>query len=658
MSDSISVAQKLSAYSAGDEWNIGSNKVSSRSPEHPSSSSETTSYSSATSPLSERSVSPPELPRWTDLNREDIPASVLNSEFNPLPYELRLKPRESDNCISIALGDQDATANYDPNAKHDPWLKPPVECFLRRKRPQPTRPFNYAEYRAKRPKTVTWQRGRLEGKRKVVTFKLESANAAKRMKSYGSSLDNWPGPAYTTENGEPNWEAWWKSHDPVPEEEYLHWNSYDFRDRPNLSPGDANDEDLSLEDVTLGHPEARGCKACFSFGHPCPLLEGGSKYPCNLCAEDEVDCELLLEPPEKARCLYCISKKIICSFASDPTQRGACQNCNLMNRKCIAGPKSGRTRTGPCYDVGSTPDEANARSFVTCTQCRKAGKWCSLKGKRQHPPCKRCLEADTSCTFESLSRRAFNRQNAGRKQTEPANVSKDPLPRIAKPRTRLGPTKSSIKTIVTKLANPIQFNFEPTQNDTIACHWCDDLIYGILGLGEVQIEVIDYHDQEGYIEIGGGHTAAGHAPSRMCDTCTLERLMIAACHVHELEPIEGSDPATFDFTSITEHMMPGMAASAPFQWCSVCPAPAFFKCAKKSGLEGMQDGGECLPNEHGCGLGLCEFCAVSLVGEHDGNLGGLIDAMSKQRADEGFGLRADVDFLHPHGEVLRRMSRG
>ncbi|KAK4690252.1 hypothetical protein P7C71_g6493, partial [Lecanoromycetidae sp. Uapishka_2] len=67
--------------------------------------------------------------------------------------------------------------------------------------------------------------------------------------------------------------------------------------------------------------------------------------------------------------------------------------------------------------------------------------------------------------------------------------------------------------------------------------------------------------------------------------------------------------------------------------------------------------------ERGCGLKLCESCAVALVNDHGGVLPGLLDSLklekSKLKKGEGdFLLRADADFLHPDGELLRRMAAG
>ncbi len=66
---------------------------------------------------------------------------------------------------------------------------------------------------------------------------------------------------------------------------------------------DEKPEHRALEEITLGHPEARGCKGCFELRHRCPLLDEGSRYPCNICVEDGLDCELVMESTEKRGCL-------------------------------------------------------------------------------------------------------------------------------------------------------------------------------------------------------------------------------------------------------------------------------------------------------------------------------------------------------------------
>ncbi|KAL9132098.1 MAG: hypothetical protein Q9217_000134 [Psora testacea] len=603
--------------------------------------------------------SPPELPTWASISISNLPPSIGIASLDVPKYEFRLGPRNLDKVALTTWLDQDATGTYDPTSKQDPWLRPPSPCIPSHKRPRLERPFGYLENRAKRPKTFTWQRGRYEGKRLIATFTFISDTGIAALKAYGTRLDNWPGVAFTLPNGDPDWESWWNSHQLVPDSEACLQDTYDLRGRTEITtyPHNISNDGICLEDVTLGHPAARGCKACFELGHPCPLREEGTRYPCSLCQEDRVDCELIMEPQVKGRCTACAKRKVVCSFLDDGGIRGPCKQCKDSSIKCIAGPKNGRTRTGPSLDTVYSPETDNdlGRSFVSCFQCRTAKRWCSLQDNRQVIPCNRCRKSDISCTFEPVARRNISCRTTRRHDPGlPATNDKALAFPIAK---RNNNPKSSTKVITTKLAHPIKFNYQPDCNPSESCHWCDDLVYGLLGLGEANIEVIDYHDGQGYVEVGDGHTAAGHLPSRMCDTCTLQRIIIAACRIHELEPVEGMDPMNFDFQTFMDHMMPGKAKSAPFLWCSVCPAPAFFRCCKKMDLGMIKgQGDEEIDGGGGCGLVLCEYCAVSLIGEHNGNLGALIDRMTRERADDGFGLRADVDFLHPQGELLRRMD--
>ena len=134
--------------------------------------------------------------------------------------------------------------------------------------------------------------------------------------------------------------------------------------------------------------------------------------------------------------------------------------------------------------------------------------------------------------------------------------------------------------------------------------------------------------------------------------------MITACHGHEIQLLTGMDTEAFDWEGWMEYMMPGMADHAPFDWCIVCPSPAFFGCCRQ-GEEAMRDrddGGDNdgLVGGNGCGLRLCESCAVVLVDECDGKLEALIRRL-REEMSEGFGLRADAEFLIPEGELLRRV---
>jgi len=607
---------------------------------------------SPTSNAPQDSVPPrPELPTC-----DTISGSSSFPFFSPANYKLRICARHK--LVRPTWLDQDATRDYDPNCKlkDDPGLKPPIEYTFRKRRERAEDDDN-TDNSFKRPKTITWLRGRQEGCSLPVTLTFKSERGKAALKEYRSESDNWP---QFISNLKADWESWWNSS--IADPSLLDPATYSLRKPYEKDTGRFRDECKreSLEDATLGHPAARGCIACFQLGHPCPLLAEGDKYPCTVCAEDDIDCELILEPEVKRACKECGKRRTLCSFREeDSNHKGPCRQCIKQGKKCIAGPASGRTRTGPSLDAPQ-PEKAgiiSGRAFVGCTQCRTKKKWCSLQGKSKdgkpkEVPCNGCRDNDTMCTFESLRS----------SRPKPKHIIETMLKTSVEPSTRTSRKHSSrpFKMIITtRLPHPIQFNYQPADpSDPILCHWCDDLFYGLIGLGELEVEVVDQKER-GFIEIRGGHTQDGYPPSRMCDMCTLERLMITACRIHEIEPIEGMDPENFDFGGVMDWMMPGMASSAPFEWCSICPAPAFFKCCKQEDIDAI-DGDEIAdPNSgKGCGLLLCEPCAVNLVQQHNGDLNGLIDEMRGNKEEEGYGIRADVDFLHSNGELLRRIHLG
>lgn len=212
------------------------------------------------------------------------------------------------------------------------------------------------------------------------------------------------------------------------------------------------------------------------------------------------------------------------------------------------------------------------------------------------------------------------------------------------------------QTIVTKLAHPINFNYLSAEGEGIAgCHWCEDLYYGLQGFGKTALEVQDLGDAQGYAEVGYGFTAAGFLPSRMCHGCTTARMSILVCIGHEIEALEGVDPCHFLRGSYLDWLEPNRASSAPFTWCSICPAPASYRCCATDDCE-FEGEDTTSPAEKGCGLHLCQSCAAALVNQHNLSLEGLIDKLEKaMEVTEGiFELRADANFLHPRGELARR----
>ncbi len=51
-------------------------------------------------------------------------------------------------------------------------------------------------------------------------------------------------------------------------------------------------------------------------------------------------------------------------------------------------------------------------------------------------------------------------------------------------------------------------------DEQMSCHSLVDALCGLLGLGEVDVEVLDNGDGQGYAEVVDGHVATDYLPSR------------------------------------------------------------------------------------------------------------------------------------------------
>lgn len=207
--------------------------------------------------------------------------------------------------------------------------------------------------------------------------------------------------------------------------------------------------------------------------------------------------------------------------------------------------------------------------------------------------------------------------------------------------------------IKTKFAHPMIFGCEGDDD----CNWCQNGNFGLIGLGEIEAEVELTEEGNGFKDIVGGHTAAGHLPSWMCQWCTLERLSIRACVEHDIQPIQGRDPDRFDEDEVLAQILKDSSGLAPFPWCSICLNAAFFKCysGKKSHAE-VDEGRRNEQEGIGCGLQLCEACAAVLVNEKEGDLSALIKGLVLEEKAQGFSLRADAELLCADGDLLRRFN--
>ncbi|MCJ1472020.1 hypothetical protein MMC13_000664 [Lambiella insularis] len=233
-----------------------------------------------------------------------------------------------------------------------------------------------------------------------------------------------------------------------------------------------------------------------------------------------------------------------------------------------------------------------------CIPCIIDHKVCSLLEQPLTPVCTRCKELKRECPLEEPSSRQY----------------------LALP----APEGLITKTIRTRLAHPVEFNCDASADN--ACDWCADPSYGVEGFEELAVKVLDFKNEQGYVEIEGGHNPDGTSPSNMCIRCTTERLMITACKRHSLVQFETRERGAT---------------------CALCSKDAEWKCLKGDTSDSQ---------EIRCGLEVCDPCACRLI-DNQGNLTEVITDMEADHSLTRKGIRADINFLRSDGHLLNRTRR-
>ncbi|KAI9706364.1 MAG: hypothetical protein M1836_003369 [Candelina mexicana] len=570
-------------------------------------------------------------------------------------YELRPGPRAYTN-IMLQWLDEDQSGTYDPDGKKRLTVSPPPK---RKRRNSETVGSALQPLLPRKPKSSTWLFGRQEGKSLVVTLKLNSEKA----KSLAREIpDHWPELALDSSEGSALYEDLWLASGPSLSENGTSRFGETYRLRSKYGSDSAcqrfsrpkmpDDEDE--KELTLGHPEARGCKACLELRQVCPLVSEDTTYPCYFCIEDGCECELILEPKRKRTCEGCRQRRCRCSYRDGGDHALPCEQCQKLGRKCVAGPETDRINYNRYPNDKSTLHDSNGRAFVACAPCRRAKKWCSLKDKSKKPPCKTCTANGIDCTFERL--RKSVRTGGLCTAQKPAETS-IATKVIQKDRDGIARTAET-RTIKTKFAHPMTFNYDPPEDGSFPCHFCDQAGYGIMGLVENRVEVIDWKDGQGYTELEGGNTGAGAEHSRMCFDCTAQRMRVFGCNAHDIQPMELMCTGGLDLGSRSHELLLKLEESTA-GWCAVCPATAYYRCCapQETDMYGQPADSGSL-EASGCGLLLCENCAWSIVFEHDGDLTSLITAIQHDEQAHPTGFRADAGFLLPGGELLRQLFGG
>ena len=549
-------------------------------------------------------------------SRDDNEASEERDLSEP-KYNLRPTQRTK-NFLNSCL-DQDESGDYDPQR-----IRKTKDVFEAKKHRNGA--INVSEPpkdSSRKVKLPSLDHGRQNGLSYPIVLRigptaLESRRGLDLVEQVKKSSNNWP-------------ETQWYNRDTVPNFTEISVDSVRpsrLWNQKNSAKLGALFEPASVDELTLGHPAIRGRKACFELGVTCDLVDEG-RYPCQECRDLGLDCELISEPLQKCGCEQCAHRRVVCSFRDAKDRSGPCQQCEDKSFKCIAGPKTGRTRTGPSLNRPLLSRRHRVRKG------RRASVQVGDSGPRHRPvrcgmetPCRidtGCGKdnvygvdigcgSDTGCAHETAkpTKRDYstfvNESNSATPHpTSPRQLSTETI--LPEPKRRwknsttarlssltetLDTTKIPAKTPVsetirTKLAHPITLNHN-TEAGGPPCEFCEDTTNGIFGLKQRLVEVMDFHNGDGYIEIGNGYAQEGHQPIYVCVACTESRLQIVKCMCHSMQSVNTEGDDKYELELDTYH-------HAPFQLCSVCGMQAFFACNTP-----------CRVPEIGCGLALCERC--------------------------------------------------
>jgi hypothetical protein len=323
-----------------------------------------------------------------------------------------------------------------------------------------------------------------------------------------------------------------------------------FNKRPSLGGSQASIQ--SLLSLDLGHPAARGCKPCWEFNHECSLIDRPAVYPCQVCREDGFDCELIIEPKQKRDARIARERgKVVCTYLqSDADHHLPCKQCQDVGTRCLAGPaKDKQIRVSDEDDM--LDNEASPQTFSLPSQ-RRQTKTIQPLPTPESLRSSSCKDSNSCTGIHAVRQQSQPKCKGGDILPESLLEARSPKPCSSQSKNN---TLGITRMITTSFAHPVNFTYEPPSDGSKPCHWCHDFRYGILGLGTLHVEVIDYGDGNGYIEIEGGHVSQGHKPSRMCIICALERVHIVNCNGHTVSALKGYDEKPFDYDAAYESLL-------------------------------------------------------------------------------------------------------
>ncbi|PGH14764.1 hypothetical protein AJ80_05808 [Polytolypa hystricis UAMH7299] len=490
---------------------------------------------------------------------------------------------------------------------------------------------------------------------------------------------------------------------PTPEDPSSHgcqpcWDSVcSLIDAPNLYPCQRCLENNSPRELIIPPKRKRSCESCNTLDLVCSYLDSDEhSIPCRQCRDTSRQC--IAEPAlqkGKSRAVQHGGDHLDASTVGDLSNQNATRNDDydtLFGLPSISpGDEMSNQHTFSWDDIpfnqplepvlpatGQNDPGMNVSQPVPSSNLPAYLSWLdpdyietSPQDILQEVLAMQPPQPSTSSTaiVSELSQTSSTNNNplSSKVTTEKANYS-DVIPNITgikrkKHRSR----KAFHKKIRTSFAHPIDFTYTPTIDchRSKPCHFCHDFTYGLLGLGEVEVEVIDHRNGNGYTEVEGGHVSRGVEPTRMCKACGVTRVRIGNCEGHVMRRLEGWDETTFNTDMAFETLLPIAELGHCVQmnaWCSICTSPAFHTCTTVNKEDWDDDDfrsilGIPLPNRDntlGCGLLLCTKCNTLLNGKCNGDLTKTIEEVKSRGAGD---LRADAEFLIPDNELYATYQR-
>ncbi|EME48860.1 hypothetical protein DOTSEDRAFT_30229 [Dothistroma septosporum NZE10] len=403
-------------------------------------------------------------------------------------------------------------------------------------------------------------------------------------------------------------------------------------------------------------PFARGCWGCTTTG-TCSLLHDERQWPCQTCLDDDMDCELIIQPTRKRACEMCKRRKIACSYNYTRNHGVSCEQCQSVGQRCIAGRAKEFLKPRVTYDRDWEADPLPKRrggkqqELEECLECVGAGRPCAYPARNYGSPCEDCTDRGLACTITSnvpaenassidsatLAGGEYEKATSSEVApilTKPRSVEQARLPTraaTAAAEHRLEKTKGTQRKIYTCFSHPITFNCDLEGDQDSSCHFCTEPALPKLGFGTLHPEVVDWSDGRGFDEIRNGHIEKNQIEkTRLCYAYTSSRLAIVTCYRHKLDNIISRSA--------------GLAEAGP-QSCHICNGTATYGCIPSDG------------HATGCGLELCRPCAVTLSRDHSGHLGKMLGKLADFPEDpHPRTLRADCEFLREDGHIARYLK--